>query len=244
MACTIGDNPGEGKTMTAADAKAVLKGIASPDQAAAAMRFFKTAPGEYGEGDVFIGVTVPQVRKVARGCRGMDPGEIEVLLQSPIHEERLLALIVMVEAAKKEPTAIHTLYLRNIRFVNNWDLVDTSAPALVGAYLFDKPRRLLATLAKSANLWERRIAIIATLSFIRHNQFDDTLKIAGMLLKDRHDLIHKATGWMLREVGNRDETVLQAFLAEHAARMPRTMLRYAIEKFPPDERRAYLARKE
>ena len=234
--------------MTAADVKKVLQELATPEQAAAAMRFFKTGPGQYGEGDVFIGIKVPVLRKVAREFRGMPFEEAETLLQSPIHEERLLALLILVDAAKKAKPAqfeaIHDLYLKNTRYVNNWDLVDTSAPALVGAFLIDKPRKLLATLAKTASLWERRIAIIATQHFIRNGEFDDTLKIAKQLLKDGEDLIHKATGWMLREVGERDEAMLRAFLAEHAARMPRTMLRYAIEKFPPDIRRGYLAMKE
>jgi 3-methyladenine DNA glycosylase AlkD len=170
--------------------------------------------------------------------------EVEVLLHSPVHEERLLALLVLVLGLGKRDDAhrkaVYDFYLGNTQHVNNWDLVDSSAPAIVGGYLRDKPRKPLVRLAKSASLWERRIAIVATQHFIRLNEFDDTLEIGRLLLDDEEDLIHKATGWMLREVGERDEAVLVAFLDEHAAVMPRTMLRYAIEKFPPEERRAYL----
>lgn len=221
-----------------------LKAIASPELAASALRFFKTGPGEYGEGDRFIGIRVPDLRKLARECRGMPLVELESLLRSPIHEERLLALLILVQSVWKcddaHRQAACGLYLRNTRHVNNWDLVDTSAPAIVGGYLRDKPRKVLAQLAKSASLWERRIAIVATQHFIRLDQFDDTLAISRLLIADREDLIHKATGWMLREVGDRAESILEDFLDEHGAAMPRTMLRYAIEHFPAEKRSIFM----
>jgi 3-methyladenine DNA glycosylase AlkD len=230
--------------MTATEARKKLHALASPEVAAASARFFKTGPGQYGEGDTFVGVRVPTLRKLARESRGLPLTEIEALLHSPIHEERLLALLVLVLSVGKcddaHREAAYAFYLSNTRHVNNWDLVDTSAPAIVGGYLRDKPRKPLIRLAKSASLWERRIAIVATQHFIRLDQLDDTLTISRLLLGDKEDLIHKATGWMLREVGDRDESALEAFLDEHGAAMPRTMLRYAIEKFPPQKRLAYL----
>jgi 3-methyladenine DNA glycosylase AlkD len=233
--------------MTANDARQALRQLASAEVAASAARFFKTGPGQYGEGDVFIGVRVPALRKLAREHRGLPLAEVESLLASPIHEERLLALLVLVgSVARCDETwrkTVFDLYLRSTHRVNNWDLVDTSAPTLVGGYLADKPRSPLVALAKSASLWERRIAIIATQHFIRRDEFADTLALARLLLADPEDLIHKATGWMLREVGDRDEPALEAFLREHAPAMPRTMLRYAIEKLPDDKRKDYLAAK-
>jgi 3-methyladenine DNA glycosylase AlkD len=233
--------------MTASDAKQKLNSLASPERALLAARFFKTGPGQYGEGDIFIGVNVPTVRKLAREFREMEVGEVFALLRSPIHEERLLALLILVlqvnKAGDVDRKVVYHLYWAHIPFVNNWDLVDTSAPALVGAYLIDKSRKPLITMAKSKSLWERRIAIVATQHFIRQGEFEDTLKISRMQLADKEDLIHKATGWMLREVGEKDQATLVEFLEEHAASMPRTMLRYAIEHFPPEARRSYLAMK-
>lgn len=230
--------------MTAKEARTKLNALASSEVAASSARFFKTGPGQYGEGDTFIGVRVPDLRKLARECRDLPLTEIEVLLHSPVHEERLLALLVLVLGVGKcdddHRKAVYDLYLGNTRHVNNWDLVDSSAPAVVGGYLRDKPRKPLLRLAKSPSLWERRIAVVATQHFIRLDQFGDTLTISRLLLADKEDLIHKATGWMLREVGERDEAALVAFLDEHAAAMPRTMLRYAIEKFSPEKRRSYL----
>ena len=231
--------------MTATEARMKLNALASPEVAASATRFFKTGPGQYGEGDTFIGVRVPALRKLARECRALPMTEVEVLLRSPVHEERLLALLILVLGVgngddDEHRKGVYDFYLDNTRHVNNWDLVDSSAPAIVGGYLRDKPRKPLIGLAKSASLWERRIAIVATQHFIRLDDFDDTLTISRLLLADKEDLIHKATGWMLREVGDRDESALVAFLNEHAAAMPRTMLRYAIEHFPPEQRRAYL----
>jgi len=220
----------------AAEVRRRLRALGSPEAAAFSQRFFKTGPGQYGEGDRFYGIKVGPMRQLAREFRDLSVDDIEQLLDSPWHEERLVALIVMVRRAAKDD-AMCRLYLRKADRVNNWDLVDASAPAIVG------PRcdaRLLTKLAKSKMLWERRIAIVATQHLIRQNEFDETLRIAKLLLGDEHDLIHKATGWMLREVGKRDRDALAGFLDEHAARMPRTMLRYAIERFPEDERRAYL----
>jgi 3-methyladenine DNA glycosylase AlkD len=209
------------------------------------LRFFKTAPGEYGEGDKFIGVNVPDQRKIAKKhYREITLNELEEFLRSEIHEYRSTALFMLCykfeKADESERTSIVNLYLDNIAFVNNWDLVDASAPPLLGGYLFDKERDLLYHLARSNNLWKQRIAIIATLYFIRRGEFHDTLKISEILLHHHHDLIHKAVGWMLREVGKRDREAEMAFLLKHYAEMPRTMLRYAIEKFDEDLRRQFL----
>ena len=230
--------------LKAAEASAKLKSLASPDVAASSARFFKTGPGEYGEGDTFIGVRVPMLRKLAKDYRDLQLSEIESLVQSPVHEERMLALLVLVQSLTKcsndHRKTAYNFYLKNTRHINNWDLVDTSAPSIVGGYLRDKPRKPLIRLAKSPSLWERRIAVVATQHFIRLDEFDDTLAISRLLLNDGEDLIHKASGWMLREVGERDEQALVAFLNEHAAVMPRTMLRYAIEHFQLERRQAFL----
>jgi 3-methyladenine DNA glycosylase AlkD len=234
--------------MTAEDARTKLKSLASPAAAALATRFFKTGPGQYGEGDTFIGVNVPTLRTVARSFRALPLDEIRVLLNSPVHEERHLALMILVlQVAKCDDDhrkRVYDLYLGNTRFINNWDLVDCSAPQVVGGFLTTGPREPLFTLAKSKSLWERRIAIVSTQHFIRHGEFDETLAITRLLLEDKEDLIHKAAGWMLREVGKKDQSVLEGFLDRHGSVMPRTMLRYAIEKFTPDRRRAYLERKK
>jgi 3-methyladenine DNA glycosylase AlkD len=230
--------------MTCQDLQTSLRSLGSPGDAAFLAGFFKTGPREYGEGDVFIGVRVPAIRKVARQFKALPLTEVESLLRSPFHEERLAALVVLVmQAAKADAKTlrqIYDLYLANTRHVNNWDLVDLSAPQIVGAYLADKSRRPLYRLAKSSWLWERRISILATFHFIRLGDFADTLKIAGLLLGDREDLMHKAVGWMLREVGKRDVVALEQFLGQHGRVMPRTMLRYAIERFPEKKRRRYL----
>jgi 3-methyladenine DNA glycosylase AlkD len=230
--------------MTARDAQDRLRKLADPAFAASSARFFKTGPGEYGENDVFLGLRAATLRQIAREHRGLPLGEAETLLQSEVHEDRALALLILVGAVSKAADSlrkqVYDLYRANTRHVNNWDLVDVSAPPLVGGYLVDRSRKPLATLARSKSLWERRIAIVATQHFIRQNDFADTLKITGMLLTDKEDLIHKATGWMLREVGKRDQPVLEDFLGEHYLNMPRTMLRYAIERFPVNKRQAYL----
>ena len=221
--------------------------MANPKQAKILQRFFKTGPDEYGEGDLFLGLTVPEQRRIAKEYASLCIEEIEKLLTSKIHEHRLTALIVLTNKYKKSSESqkeeIFSLYLRNTQHINNWDLVDLSAPTIVGEYLFDKDRKILYQMAKSNNLWEKRIAMLATFAFIRQNEFDDAFKLAEILLKDSHDLIHKAVGWMLREVGNRERDAEISFLDKHHHQMPRTMLRYAIEKFPEDLRQKYLARK-
>ena len=221
-----------------------LKRRSDPQRATLVQRFFKTAPGEYGAGDRFYGLTVPAVRAVAATHASIPLREIEALLQSPWHEERLLALIVLVGQYERggaaERQAIYRLYRRNTVRINNWDLVDCSAAQIVGAHLQRRDRGVLRRMARSSLLWERRIAIIATFYYIRRGDLDETLRIARLLLDDDEDLIHKAVGWMLREVGKQDRTAEERFLRAYAYRMPRTMLRYAVERFPERVRRRYL----
>lgn len=227
-----------------------LKTQANPAKAIILQRFFKTGKGEYGEGDVFLGIQVPQLRLVAKQFATISLKEVEQLLNSKIHEERMVALFVLVAQFQKAERArnengkkeIYEFYLANAKRINNWDLVDLSAPNVVGNYLLKKNHDVLFKLARSENLWEKRIAIISTFSFIRIGQFQDTFKIVEMLLNDKHDLIHKACGWMLREVGKRNQVVEEQFLEKHYKEMPRTMLRYAIEKFPEEKRKQFLNR--
>jgi 3-methyladenine DNA glycosylase AlkD len=223
-----------------------LRDAASAERAAGALRYFKTGPGGYGEGDRFLGVAAPDMRRLAREFQSLKLRDIRTLLMSEWHEERSLALLIMVRQYERGDQhardAIYDAYLRSTRRINNWDLVDCSAPHIVGAHLASRSRAPLRQLAKSSALWERRIAILATQHYIRRGEFDETLRIAGMLLADRHDLIHKAVGWMLREVGKGDRRVLEGFLDRHASTMPRTMLRYAIERFPAAARKRYLRR--
>lgn len=223
----------------------VVRAAADPRIASSSAWFFKTGPGEYGEGDKFLGIRVGTQRKLAREYQSLPLESVDRLLQSPYHEERLLSLLILcrkfARGEAKQQREIYNLYLRRTRWINNWDLVDTSARDIVGGYLFDKSRRPLYRLARSRDLWRRRIAIIATAKFIPHDQFEDTLALATLLLTDREDLIHKATGWMLREVGIRDKNSLRAFLDQHAHVMPRTMLRYSIERLPSGERKSYLS---
>lgn len=221
-----------------------LRGLANPETARVLQGFFKTGPGQYGEGDVFLGIKVPMIRAVARefATTGLDTA-LE-LLHSAFHEERLLALLLLMRhfatGDARERLNAYQAYLANSQWINNWDLVDISAPHVVGAYLSDRPRTQLYQLIRSPSLWQRRIAMVSTLHFIRHNDFEDTLQLAEHLLHDREDLMHKASGWMLREVGKRDQTRLENFLNRHGPIMPRTMLRYAIERFPENLRQAYL----
>lgn len=221
-----------------------LSELGDPDRARHHLRFFRTGPGEYGEGDRFLGVRVPMVRRLVRELRGLSLDDLRDLLNSQWHEARLFALLALVDAfsrgTENSREEIYRLYMSHTRRVNNWDLVDSSAAQVVGAYLFEKDRTPLYHLAVSPSLWERRIAVIATFHFIRLQDFNDTLAIAALLLGDREDLIHKATGWMLREVGKRNRAVEEEFLNTHCRVMPRTMLRYAIEKFPPHLRQWYL----
>ena len=225
-------------------AQRALRHAADPARAIALQRYFKTGPGEYGEGDRFLGLRVPQVRVVARQCAKLSLPAIRSLLRSAWHEERQLALLVMVEqyrrGTQQERDALFHTYLANTRHINNWDLVDVSATRIVGAHLCPDGVDTLERLARSSLLWERRIAIMATAHWIAKQEFEPTLQLARQLLHDEHDLIHKAVGWMLREVGKRDRRPEEAFLAEHAQEMPRTMLRYAIEHFPPTRRQYWL----
>jgi 3-methyladenine DNA glycosylase AlkD len=216
---------------------------ADPERARLLQKFFKTGPGEYGEGDLFLGLRVPQVRSVVKDHHSLDLRSVERFLHSRIHEERLFALLVMVARYRREEPLrekIYRLYLENTRWINNWDLVDVTAGHIVGAHLWDRDRSVLRKLCRSESLWERRIAVMSTFHFVRRGDFGDTLAIAGMLLDDGEDLIHKAVGWMLREVGKRDRRVEERFLRKHCRVMPRTMLRYAIEKFPDPLRKRYL----
>jgi len=207
-------------------------------------RFFKTDKGEYGEGDKFLGIRVPVVRKHAKKYRGAPLSVVRKLLNSEFHEERLLAAIMLVERFKRgdaaEKRKVYELYIKSTRCINNWDIVDVSAHYIIGPYLQDRSRQILYEFASSASLWKRRIAIISTFDFIRKNDFVTTLEISERLLRDPHDLIHKAVGWMLREIGKRDMAVEEKFLTRHCEEMPRTMLRYAIEKFPEKKRQRYL----
>ena len=257
--------------------KKLLRSKASPAKAKIFERFFKTAPGQYGHGDVFLGLTVPTQRQIAKRFYHLSLADIQKLLLSKIHEERFTALVILVHQFTHAPVPlsrhsgmplaaapegdhwgvgatqkqIFNFYLKNSKRINNWDLVDTSAPQIVGEYLRplsplrgEMERGVLVQLAHSKNLWERRIAILATFTFIRHNEFNQTLHLAKLLLNDKHDLIHKAAGWMLREVGKKSEPTLKKFLGQHAHEMPRTMLRYAIEKLSPNERQKFLIAKQ
>jgi 3-methyladenine DNA glycosylase AlkD len=230
--------------MVTAEIQRELESLGDPRHAAILLRFFKTGPGEYGEGDRFRGIRVPVLRKMARKYRHLSLAEAGRLVQSAFHEDRLLALLILIhhyyQGDAPVRDAIHCLYLKHRSFVNNWDLVDASAPHLVGHYLRDRNTDPLTRLAGSRVVWERRMAIIATFHFIKQDDHDETLRVARLLLGDPEDLIHKAVGWMLREVGKRDVTVAEAFLQAHYRQMPRTMLRYAIERFPEARRQAYL----
>jgi 3-methyladenine DNA glycosylase AlkD len=237
---------GNSKIVTVKVIRESLRKLADPEIAVHSSRYFKTGKGEYGEGDIFLGIRVPVIRKHVRHYSAASLKEISVILKSPYHEERLFALLSLVEKFRKggtaDKTAIYRLYLGNTRYINNWDLVDTSASHIVGAYLEERSRKPLYRLAASKTLWERRIAIISTFHMIRRDDFEDAINIAGMAMNDREDLIHKAAGWMLREIGNRNLRVEKSFLNMYGQAMPRTMLRYAIEKFPARERKRYLHR--
>ncbi|MBI2548800.1 DNA alkylation repair protein [Candidatus Woesearchaeota archaeon] len=227
--------------------KQTLQRHADSERAKILQRFFKTGKGEYGEGDIFLGITVPVQRQIAKTFHNLTIKDIHELLKSKIHEHRLLALLILVGQYEKgsstEKKEIVVFYLKHGQWINNWDLVDLSAPKILGDYLLDNPRDVLYKLVRSPSVWERRIAIIATYTFIRHQQFDDTIHIAELLMKDSHDLIHKAVGWMLREVGKQSLDVEEQFVNEHCQHMPRTMLRYAIERFPEQKRKIYLQKR-
>ena len=221
-----------------------IKTLADKEVAETMQWFFKTGKGDYGEGDIFIGLKVPLQRKLAREFKDLSLAEIGELLNSSIHEERLISLIILIDKYQKTDEKgkklIFNFYLKQRKGINNWDLVDISAPKILGRYLLEKDKGILFKFAVSKNLWERRIAIISTQEFIKNNNFKTTLQIASMLIKDEHDLIHKAVGWMLREIGKKDIALEEKFLRVHYKEMPRTMLRYAIEKFPETKRKKYL----
>lgn len=217
-----------------------LKAQANPEKAKILQGFFKTGPGEYGEGDLFLGITVPETRKIAKQYSNLNLNQIKKHLSSKFHEERLAALLILANNYKNNPDEIIQFYLNNTKNINNWDLVDLTADKILGNYLQDKDKGILYKLVKSQNIWERRISIISTFHFIKNNQFHDALEISKLLLSDKHDLIHKAVGWMLREIGKINKQVLEDFLGKYYKQMPRTMLRYAIEKFPEAKRKAYL----
>lgn len=223
-----------------------LKSLINPEKAAFLPKFFKTGPGQYGEGDQFIGVVVPNQRKIAKKYKNLPLAEIQKLIISPIHEHRLTSLFILVHQFQKgdgnKQKEIYEFYLKNKHQVNNWDLVDSSAHKIVGAYLLNKDRSILYELAHSHNLWDRRIAMISCFAFTDQEDFEDALAIADILVNDEHDLIHKAVGWVLREVGKKDQRVEEEFLMKHYKTMPRTMLRYAIEKFTRQKRDFYLGK--
>jgi 3-methyladenine DNA glycosylase AlkD len=226
--------------------KKELKEKENPEQAKHLQRFFKTGKGEYAEGDIFLGIKVPVQREIAKKYFNLSLNELQELLNSKIHEHRFTALVILLNKYKKakknnlEKRKIFEFYLKNTERINNWDLVDVSAPRIVGDFLLKENSDLLRDLAKSKNLWERRIAILSTATFIAKRNFGETLVISEMLMNDEHDLIHKAVGWMLREVGKRNKNILELFLHQRHKQMPRTMLRYAIEKFPDDERKKWM----
>jgi len=230
--------------MNIQDIRKELQTVKNTEKAKILARFFKTGKGEYGEGDIFLGITVPDQRKVAEKYKDLNLGDLQELLNSRIHEERLIALLILTYqfrgAKENERKTIFYFYLKNTKKINNWDLVDLSAPNIVGRYLLDKDREILYKLTKSNNLWEKRISMLACFVFIKENDFKDALKISELLICDKHDLIHKAVGWMLREIGKRSQEQEENFLKKYYKNMPRTMLRYAIEKFPEKLRRNYL----
>lgn len=224
-----------------------LKKLIDPAKAAFLPRFFKTGKGQYGEGDVFLGITVPKQRSVAKKYKNLSLTDIDVLLESNIHEYRLTALFILIsqfeKADDREQKKFVEFYIQHLDRVNNWDLVDSTAPKILGTYLLQKDRSLLYDLVQRKNLWAQRMAIIATQTFIKHHDYNETLKIAEILLRHNHDLIHKAVGWMLREIGKRNQEIEETFLKNNAKIMPRTMLRYAIEKFAPEKKLYYLGLK-
>jgi len=229
---------------TLADIQTILEEEANPKTAGFLQSYFKTGPGQYGEGDLFRGIKVPVIRKIAQKAKDLAMDDLISLLNSSWHEDRLLALLVWVDrfdkANEDARTEIYRSYIDHSERINNWDLVDLSAPNIVGGFLYENNRDILYKLVRSSNLWHRRIAMMATLYFIRNEDFSDTLSLAEILLNDDEDLIHKAAGWMLREIGKRNIIVEESLLKKHYKKMPRTMLRYAIERFPEKRRQAYL----
>jgi len=225
-----------------------LQKLSNPKKKEVYQRFFKTGKGEYGEGDIFIGLTVPEQRALAKKYVNISIPKIQQLLKNKIHEYRLTGLLILTykyeKADEREKENIFNFYLKNLKHVNNWDLVDLTSTKVVGEFLHNKDKKTLYKLVQSKDLWEKRVSIISTLYFIKKGEFEDTLAISELLLKDKHDLIHKAVGWMLREVGKKDESVLKKFLKQHYDELPRTTLRYAVEKFPELERKKWLTYKK
>jgi 3-methyladenine DNA glycosylase AlkD len=230
--------------MTIRDIRIKLQQLGSEEKASILQRFFKTGPGEYGEGDVFIGVKVPELRKLVKEYQDITLDTVKQLLSSLIHEERMLALLILIDKYSKGNDTvkkkIYELYIQNTKFINSWDLVDSSAHHIIGDFLLNKSKAPIYRLATSKSLWERRIAILSTFRFIKQGNYSETLKISKILLTDEQDLIHKAVGWMLREIGKRHISTEETFLKKYYKQMPRTMLRYAIEKFPESKRQKYL----
>jgi 3-methyladenine DNA glycosylase AlkD len=226
------------------EVKKELRTYASAEDAVILQRFFKTAPGEYGEGDIFLGVKVPSIRKTAAKYSSFPLNQLKELISSPYHEERLLALIILTKQFNKsneeEKKKIVEFYLKNRKYINNWDLIDLSAPYILGPYFYDKDKSVLFDLIHNGNMWDKRIAVLAAFYFIKQNDFYTSLEFITQLLDDRRDLINKACGWMLREIGKRDLKTEEEFLNKYYKIMPRTMLRYAIEKFPDEKRREYM----
>jgi len=226
-------------------AREEIRALANKEIAQHSLRFFKTDKGEYGHGDLFLGVRAPQIRLIAKKHIDISITDMKTLIQSKYHEERFLGLIILVNKYaktkdKKNRNQLYKIYVSSFKYINNWNLVDVTCPHVTGKHLIDKDRTILYKWAKSEDLWTKRIAMISTFYFIRKNDLDDTFKIADMLLQDEHDLIHKAVGWMLREAGKRDIKKEETFLKKHYKTMPRTMLRYSIEKFPETKRQKYL----
>lgn len=220
-----------------------IRGYSDDEKKKVLPRFFKTGKGQYGEGDRFMGVTVPNTRKVAKASASLSLDVVEMLLESEWHESRLCALLILIEKFRKEPERIVRFYLGHTKWINNWDLVDLSSPNILGKYLVHREdRSILYELAGSTDIWKQRIAVVSTLTLIRNGQYDDTMRLAQKLLAAKHDLMQKAVGWMLREVGKRDEELLRGFLEKHKSMMPRTMLRYAIEKLSPEQRKNFMKR--
>lgn len=237
----------QGNTLnTAAGVKACLLSYARNDKAAGLRRFFKTGPGQYGEGDRFCGVMVPQLRSVAGQALGLSRNEIEYLIQDELHEVRLCGFLILVEQYRRQPEKradIVDYYLSRLYRANNWDLVDLTAPKILGHWLLDHDRSVLYLLSESQSLWEQRVAIVCTITLIAQHQFEDSLALVKKQMQHPHDLMHKANGWMLREIGKRDRSVLTAFLEEYTTQLPRTTLRYAIEHYSAEERQYYLKKK-
>lgn len=233
--------------MTAAFVLSELLSMANPEKATFLQRFFKTGPGQYAEGDVFLGLVVPLTRSIAKANKQTPLSELQLLMESEYHEARLCALLIVMEQFKKasqtERKALFDFYIKNASRINNWDLVDVTCPHVVGVYLLDKDRSLLYELAESDNLWEQRIAMVSTVTFIRNREYTDTLALAERLMTHTHDLMHKAVGWMLREVGKKDRATLTDFLEQYATQLPRTALRYAIEHYPEEQRQYFLKKK-